>query len=76
MRPGANPVPVEEELSRTIQVVKQLAEKDSCVLPSTVMHFKHGFAKGFYPAAITLRCLEERLGISPPAMRHRLPKIP
>ena len=26
-RPGANPVPVEEELSRTIQVVKQLAEK-------------------------------------------------
>ena len=24
-RPGANPVPVEEELSRTIQVVKQLA---------------------------------------------------
>ena len=30
-RPGANPVPVEEELSRTIQVVKQLAEKDICV---------------------------------------------
>ena len=27
-RPGANPVSVEEELSRTIQVVKQLAEKD------------------------------------------------
>ena len=31
MRPGANPVSVEEELSRTIQVVKQLAEKDICV---------------------------------------------
>lgn len=30
-RPGANPVSVEEELSRTIQVVKQLAEKDICV---------------------------------------------
>ena len=31
MRPGANPVSVEEELSRTIEVVKQLAEKDICV---------------------------------------------
>ena len=30
-RPGANPVPVEEELSRTIEVVKQLAKKDICV---------------------------------------------
>ena len=26
-RPGANPVSVEEELSRTIEVVKQLAER-------------------------------------------------
>lgn len=31
MRPGANPVSVEEELSRTIEVVKRLAEKDICV---------------------------------------------
>ena len=30
-RPGASPVSIEEELSRTIEVVKRLAEKDICV---------------------------------------------
>ena len=67
-RSGANPVSVEEELSRTIQVVKQLAEKGICVSIDT----RHAeVAKAAVEAGASI--INDVTGFRDPAML-RLPR--